>query len=196
MVGRIPLKALVVAFAFSVSAVSPLMGQSATRDYYVAIEAGMAAQPDQFSVRSQLGAAVAFGAGRYFSTHAAVEARLGADFFAAPTQFISPGGCLGQGPCNPPRASPVHITTLAGDWVFSNRQRGTAPLILAGLGLRRITESPATSPEVRPFAEVGAGIVHSLTRTSIGLEARWQLAPSRADLPRWTLPIGVNIRLF
>jgi hypothetical protein len=156
----------------------------------------LAVEPPQFNLRSRFGFGLAAGVGRVLSSHEAVELRLGAELFAAPTPFHSPGGCLGFEPCNPPQPSDVRVPTLGADLVFFGDRRGTAPLALAGVGLRYITEAPAHSPELRPFGEIGAGVAHPLGTASLSVEGRWQIAASSGGLPRWTLPVGLNIRFF
>jgi hypothetical protein len=80
--------------------------------------------------------------------------------------------------------------------VFFGNRRATAPIAILGAGLRYITGAPAHSPELRPFGEIGAGVAHSLGTVSLSLEARWQVAASSGGLPRWTMPVGINMRFF
>jgi hypothetical protein len=171
--------------------------QSVQPTTYFSVGAGVAAEPAQFSVRSEFGLALAASLGRDLSAHSALEVRLGGELFGAPTQFISPGGCLGQTPCDLPQPSAVHVITLAGNLVFSTGRRTTGPLLLlVGTGLRRITETPEHPTDLGPFVEIGGGVARSFGGASIGLEARYQIATSTAGLPRWMMPIGINARLF
>jgi len=103
---------------------------------------------------------------------------------------------LGQTPCNPPQASVVQIVTLASDAVISAGPRSTGSLLLVGLGVRHLSEPPERSAETRPFVEIGLGLAHAIGTGSIGLEARYQLAASSSDLPRWTIPMAITARFF
>jgi hypothetical protein len=191
-----PYVALLSAAAASAAQARRLEAQVAPHPNYLSAEAGFAVEPPQFSVRSRLGFGIAADVGRVLSSHDAVEVRLGAEVFGAPTQFIIPGGCLGLGPCNPPQPSQVWVPTLASDLVFFGDRRATTPIAIVGAGLRYITEAPAHSPELRPFGEIGAGVAHPFGAATLSLEARWQVAASSGGLPRWTMPVGINMRFF
>jgi hypothetical protein len=194
---RTPLNVVVVSAAALFAAdISQVAAQTVQRAAYFSVEAGLATEPEQFSVRSPFGFALAAGVGRSLSEHRAIEGRFGVELFGAPTQIISPGGCLGQVPCSLPQPSVVRVFTLAGDLLFSRHLRATGPLVIAGAGLRYITEAPEHSPELRPFAEIGAGVARAFGAARVGIEARYQLAVSGADLPQWTMPIGINVRFF
>jgi hypothetical protein len=187
--------AIVSGFVFP----SGLRAQVDRRGAYFSAQAGLAADPPQFSVRSDRGLALAVGAGRYVSEHFALEGQLGGQLFGAPVQIINPGGCPGQAPTSPcilPQPSAVHVATLAGDLVWSGSRGGITPLLIAGDGLRYITEAPEESPQLRPLAEIGAGVGHSFGTASVAVEGRIQVAAWTAGLPRWTAPIGISVRVF
>jgi hypothetical protein len=187
---------LTYAIASSMLLASRLEAQATLPSSYLSGEIGVALEPGQFSVRSPLGYSVAAGIGRQLSAHGALEGRFGGEFFDSAPEFVSPGGCLAQGPCVRPLASPVHIITFAGNLVVSGDLRQGRPLMVVGAGFRHITESPEHPPELRPFAEIGGGIARSDRAYSIGLDVRLQLAASTANLPRWTLPCGLSVRFF
>jgi hypothetical protein len=163
---------------------------------YYAVAAGLAGEPPQLGVRSNLGLALAAGIGKDLSAHSALEMRLGGEFFGAPAQYISPGGCFGFDPCDLPRSSSVRVFTLSGDAVFSRGFRATGPELLIGAGLRDFTETSGAPSELRPYVEAGVGIVRAFGRASVGLDARYQLAASSSALPRWTTPIEMSVRFF
>ncbi len=171
-------------------------GAQVRRTAYLSLGVGAAIEPEQFSVRSQLGLSLSASLGRYVSTYSALEARLGGEFFPAPTRVVNPGGCLGQIPCNPPQASPVHITTAAANAVVSPNINAGGPRLLVGFGLRRLTEAPQHPVDVGPFAALGVAVDHSFGKAHLGLEAQYQRAASRTDLPQWTMPIGITVHLF
>jgi hypothetical protein len=196
MLRTFALKVIASAVAFVAIASARGRAQTVQPTTYFSVGSGLAAEPPQFSVRSEFGLAVAASLGRDLSAHRALELRLGGEIFGAPTLPIGPGGCLGQTPCVLPQPSTVHVITLAGNLVFSGGRRTTGPLLFVGTGLRRITETPGYPTDLRPFVEIGGGVAHSFGRASIGVEARYQLATSSADLPRWTMPVGINARLF
>lgn len=189
-------KVIAATIAFVAISGSRGSAQSSDRSPYVSFGAGLATEPSAFNVRSGFGLALAAGVGRDLSTHTALETRLGGEFFGAPTEFISPGGCLGQVPCVLPRASSVHVVTLAANFVFSSGLHSTGPLLLFGAGLRDIAETPERPAELRPVVELGGGIGHAFNAASVGVEVRYQLAAASAGLPRWTMPIGLNVRFF
>jgi len=170
--------------------------QAAQHSMYASVSAGAAVEPDLFSVRSAWGGSAAVAFGRILSSHTAIQGRAGAEYFAAPPQFISPGGCLGQQPCNPPQASAVKIATLAADGVISPVPAISGPLLIIGVGLRNVSASPEQASEIRPFVDLGAGLALAIGSGSLGLEARYQLAAASGGLPRWTLPIQVTARFF
>jgi hypothetical protein len=86
--------------------------------------------------------------------------------------------------------------TFAGDFVIAENERATGPFGIVGAGLQRITETPERSAELGPFVEISAGVARSFNTTTVGLEARCQLAAASSDLPRWMLPIGISLRFF
>jgi hypothetical protein len=196
MVRIIALKVSASAVAFVAITGARGRAQSVQPTTYFSVGAGVAAEAAQFSVRSEFGLALAAGFGRDLSAHSALEVRLGGELFGAPTQFIGPGGCLGQTPCDLPQPSSVHVITLAGNLVFSRGRRATGPLLFVGTGLRRITETPEHPTDLGPLVEIGGGVARSFGGASIGLEARYQIATSSAGLPRWMMPVGINARLF
>jgi hypothetical protein len=183
----------------SLAVVTSGLGAQTVPAAYFSAEGGLAAEPPQFAIRSNHGFTLAVGAGRYLSEHRAIEARLGEEIFGAPPQFIGAGGCPGQDPqepCIPPHPSAVHIATLTGDFLWSGSRTGITPLLIIGTGIRYITEAPEQSPELRPLLEIGGGVTHSFRATRVGIEGRFQLAASSAGLPRWTVPVGIDVRLF
>jgi hypothetical protein len=199
MLRNLALKVIASTLAFIAIAGARGRAQTVQPTTHFSVEAGLAAEPPQFSVRSEIGIALAASVGRDLSAHSAVELRLGGELFGAPAQVISPGGCPGQSPslpCLPPQPSSVHVITLAGNLVLSGGRRATGPLLFVGTGLRYITEVPEHPTDVRPFVEMGGGVAHSFGTASVGLEARYQLVASNPDLPRWMMPIGINVRFF
>jgi hypothetical protein len=168
--------------------------QAARRESFVLIEAGMATEEGQLGVRSDIGVALAAAVGRQLTRRLAVEARLGGAVFGAPEQFVSPAGCFGVVPCIPPSPSSVHMVTFGGNAILSSASPRVAPLLLAGIGIRYITEAPTHGGESRPYAELGAGLATPIGAVSWRVNARIQVAPASGDLPRWTIPITTGVR--
>lgn len=186
-------RALVV---FVVVGIGRVDAQSAQHSIYASVSAGVAVEPDLFSVRSAWGGSAAVAVGRVLSSYTAIQGRAGAEYFAAPPQVIGPGGCLGRQPCNPPQPGAVTIATLAAEAVISGAPEILGPLLIIGGGLRHVSESPEQTSEIRPFLDLGAGLAFPIGSGSLGLEARYQLAAAHAGLPQWTLPIQVTVRFF
>jgi hypothetical protein len=184
------------AAAFLVIGSTMAHGQAPRSTTFYSVAAGIAAQPSLFGVRSNFGASLGLGVGRNIAAHSSLEARIGGEFFPAGDLRINPGTCLFEVPCQPPRPSEVRVATLAGDYVLSGGTSGIRPTLIVGLGYRYIDESPEAPSESRPFAEVGAGFARSVGGKSISLEGRLQIASASADLPRWTVPVGINVRFF
>jgi hypothetical protein len=184
---------LAYALASSLFLSPGLAAQAALPSSYLAVEVGAALEPTQFGVRSALGYSVAAGIGRQLSARGAVEGRLGGEFFSP--DYDSPA-CLGQLPCDRSLSSPVHVITFAANLLLSGDLRQGRPLFVVGAGFRHIAEAPEHPPELRPFAEIGGGIARSDRAYSIGLDVRLQIAASSANLPRWTMPCGLNLRFF
>jgi hypothetical protein len=196
MLRKPALKALVATSIFLALGAMRSHAQSIEHSAYFAVDAGVAAEPPELSVRSRFGLALGAGAGRALSSHVALEARLGGEFFGAPTQFYGPGGCLGVGPCNLETASSVHVIALSADGILSSGARGTGARLLVGGGARYISATPEDPSDLRPFVEIGCGVARSFAAASIGLDARFQLAAWTAEFPRWTMPIGISVRFF
>jgi hypothetical protein len=141
------------------------------------------------------GPALAVAGGGHVSDHVAIEGRFGLAGFGAPTYTVSPGGCLGQ-PCPPRRPiGELRVYTVAGDAVWVSSRKETGPLLLAGLGIRDVADRLGNANEVRPYAEIGAGIAGPLGSSQVFIDARYQRTPSRAFVPAWMLPIELGFRL-
>ena len=176
---------------------SILLAQMGEHASYYAVSAGIAAQPELSGVRSVLGGSVDLGVGRTVSAHGALEARIGGQYFSAGDRYISPAACFDETvPCRLPQPSAVKVLTIAGDYVISGSRNGAGPALIAGVGYRYVDESPEVPSELRPFAEVGASVARSLGSKTVGLQGRFQFATASPDLPRWTIPIGINVRFF
>jgi len=47
---------------------------------------------------------------------------------------------------------------------------------------------------VRPYVEFGTGIGIPVGRTTMSVEARYQLAFANSEFPAWTLPLALAVR--
>jgi hypothetical protein len=179
-----------------------LAAQTVSSKVYVGIDAGPVFATSQPGTRSGTGLGAGVMAGRQLLPQTAAELRLGFDYFGAPPLFISPGGCLGRVPCNPPTPQRVRIVTLTTDALVGGHTDDLAPFVLAGVGARYADSQPdpsyldprANTRELRPFAEIGTGLEIPVGVTRMSLELRYQIAVSDPGLPRWTLPARLAIR--
>ncbi len=185
---------LALVAAVSGIVVLPAQAQSTPHTFYFAMDAGMAAERAQLGVRSDIGVALAATIGRRLAGGLAVEASVGGARFGAAEESISPGGCLGVVPCSPPAPSPVHVITFGGNAIYTASSSHVAPILLAGAGVRYLSEAPEQSSETRPYAEFGAGIAMPIGAASWRISARMQVAPSTRGLPRWTVPIMTGVQ--
>jgi len=191
-----PMRRVVCGLVLLVASRESAIGQGNGSRPFFSIAGGVAAQPPLPGVRSVLGGALDVAVGKFVATHHGFEARVGTQFFPRGDARITPAGCLDVIPCHLPLPSAVRIVTLAGEYVRAVAANGAGPIFIAGLGYRYTNESPEAASEARPFAEVGAGLARSFGTKTIGLEGRLQFAVASADVPRWTVPIGINVRFF
>jgi hypothetical protein len=154
------------------------------------LSGGVITQESQFDVRSGVGATAAFAVGRALSELLTLEGRLSASAFAAPEEFINPGGCLGASPCIFPSASSVRVVTIGGSGEFHSVPTPIMPLVLFGLGGRYVSEAPERGSDTRPYAEVGVGLMlHQW-----GIRARYQATTAGSELPKWMIPVTLDYR--
>lgn len=169
------------------------LAQALRAQGYVGLSAGVALQPFALGVRSDNGVDLAASVGRGVAPHTAVEARISIDRFARPLAFISPGGCLGGSPCNPPVPEEDRYATASGEIIWGGAIDRTMPMIIGGFGVR-YASSDAGHNEWRPQIEAGAGMISPLGHTRLSIEARYQRSATTAAFPNWTVPISLTIR--
>lgn len=177
------------ACAFGIAFAAPCHAQGHTRQFYE-IGVGLNTEEPQFAIRSETGPTVGFALGHPLNSQLSVNGSLMAAIFGSPKQFVSPGGCLGSGPCDPPMASTVEVGTLGFGAEYALSRMSTTPLVTAGGGVRYLSESPQRENDVRPFVELGAGVL--LGRWTV--RARYQAASPGSDLPKWMMPITIGYR--
>ena len=154
------------------------------------LSGGVITQESQFNVRSGVGATTAFAGGRALSEQLTLEGRLSASAFAAPREFINPGGCLGASPCIFPSASSVRVVTLGASGEYHSTSAPIMPLVLFGLGTRHVSEAPERGSDTRPYAEFGVGLMSQ----QWGLRARYQATTAGSELPKWMIPVTLDYR--
>ena len=173
-----------------------MMAQASSAESYTVISAGAAVEQPVYNQRSNVGVSGTGAVGWQISKHRAYEIRMSTAFFGAPGLFISPGGCLPALQC--PRSSEpsdVRTLTVGGNVIFSTDDAQHESLFTdIGAGARFINEDPGLGTEVRPYAEIGAGITIPFANVSLVLEARGQFAPSSGGLSRFIAPITLGIR--
>ena len=175
------------------SVASAVQAQAVSSRPYVGFEAGpvfAASRPG----RSSTGVEAGVIAGHEFLPEVAAELRLRMDYFTAPTVFISPGGCLGQTPCDPPQSQRVRIGSLAVDGVVGGRSNTSGPLGVFGVGVRNLDALPLGPSGIGSFAELGGGFRIPIHSAVASLEARYQMVFLNTQAPRWTLPTTLAVR--
>jgi hypothetical protein len=179
---------LVVAGITGISA--PCFSQQASqRD--VQIHVGAIGGEAQIGVRSPWGATASIEVTQRLAHHLSLGPMLTIAIFPAPNEFISPAGCFGASPCIDPSPSVVRIATLGAIGGYTIESGGDiAAVLLAGMGMRYLTESPERSNDFRPYAEVGLGIV-VLRRFVVRI--RGQKSPPGSELPNWAVPMTVGV---
>ncbi len=187
---NVPRKYLALLFV-----VAPLPAHAqAERTTYGSLSGGAAIERAKYNVRSDVGFSSTAAAGRQVSDAISLEARASMARFAAPTQIISPGGCLGASPCVVPTPSSVTSLTVGGATLYDPFHSPLSPFLVAGAGVRRISQG-ADGSEVRPYGELGVGVRSQVSGgLALILEARAQAAPTSRDFAGWILPIGLGVR--
>lgn len=186
------MKLALSALSFAVVAVSAKAFSQQPKRYDVQVHAGAVAQDGQFSVRTSFGATASIEVLRRLPHDFSAGPSLSVAGFSAPEQFISPGGCLRASPCNLPSPSAVRIATLGAVGVYTppSGDDDVAPFLLAGVGMRYLTESPERDSDTRPYAEVGLGT--TIFRRFV-VRVRYQATQSGSELPSWAMPMTVGI---
>lgn len=180
-----------LAALFAVAALPARGFAQQPKTYDIQLHAGIAAQAPLLGVRSSVGATVAIEAMRRLPHRFSAGPSLSLAGFPAPERFISPGGCLGAYPCIPPSPSVVRIATLGVVAEYAPPSSDdVAPLFLAGVGMRHLTESPERHNDARPYAEAGVGA--SVFRRVV-VRVRYQATRPGSKLPKWAVPITLGV---
>jgi len=187
------MKPVLFASVFALAAF-PLRGFSQPpRTYDVQVNAGAIGQEGQLGVRTSLGATLSAAVTKRIPYHLSVGPSVSVAVFPAPEPFVSPGGCLGAHPCNPPSASAVRIATLGIIGFYAPPApdySDVAAFLLLGAGMRHLTESPERDSDNRPYGEAGCGLKMG-GRFVVRIE--YQATQPGSELPKWAVPVTLGI---
>ena len=187
------MKPALLASLFVVAAF-PLQGFSQQpKTFDVQVNAGVIDQDGQLGVRSSVGATASAEVTKRIPHHLSVGPSVSVAAFPAPEPFVSPGGCLGAHPCNPPSASAVRIATLGVVGLYAPPApdySNVAAFLLVGAGLRHLAESPERDSDDRPYGEVGFGL--KMARRFV-VRIEYQATRRGSELPQWALPVTLGI---
>lgn len=171
-------------------------------DPYMALSAGAAFEqavtdPNyRRDVYGRLGPAFAFAIGNRVSERLAFEVRAGGAWFPPPTYITNPGGCRLSGSVCPPEigSSDLRAFTLGANAMWVRSRTETSPMVLGGMGVRVVNRATYDEKDIRPYAEIGAGVATPLGKSQLFIDARLQAAPASRFMPHWTLPIELGVR--
>jgi len=187
------MKLVLLASLFAVSSFPLRAFSQQPRTYDFQVNAGMIGQEGQLGVRGSVGATASAQVTKRLPYHFSVGPSLSLAAFPAPERFLSPGGCLGAQPCILPSPSVVRIATLGiiGAYtVPSPDYYDAVPFLLAGAGVRHLTESPERDSDDRPYGEVGLGMTMA---NRFVLRVEYLATPPGSELPKWAVPVTLGI---
>ena len=174
-------------------AFSSIGAQTVSSRPYFGLEMGPVFTREQPG-RSSTGFGAGVIAGHEFRQTISGELRLRFDYFEPGTVFISPGGCLGQLPCELPRAASMSVGSLAADGLIGDPTSLPGPLGAIGLGVRHVDISPTGGGGFEPFTEFGGGLRIPIGRAVMSAEVRYQVTVGGTNGLRWTLPMTLGAR--
>ena len=185
-----------VSFAslFAVAALPLTALSQQPKAYDVQLHAGVVAQEGQSNLRSPTGVGASFEVLKRLPHSFAAGPSLSVAGFPQPHPYIPPGyGCFfGGSNCRMPSPSVVRTAMLgvAGTYTLPSSDEDVAPFVLAGFGMRHLTEAPERGNDVRPYGEIGLGA--TAYRRFVG-RIRYQATSPGSELPKWSMPITVGV---
>jgi hypothetical protein len=157
------------------------------------VSAGAIGQEGQLGVRTSLGATASAEVTKRLPHHFSVGSLLSVAAFPAPEPFVHPVYCVGAQPCKEPSPSVVRIATLGIIGLYTPPTPDSydgAPFLVAGAGMRHLTESPERNSDIRPYGEIGLGLIMA---GRFVFRVEYQATQPGSELPRWAVPVTLGV---